>query len=187
MLKTAALVLVLVYAASAQRGIVCNGQGDYESYGRECCSTRNPCKIGQGDCDKDSECAGSLTCGKDNCASPFPSKADCCQTGCSGENACCSAREPCGLGEGDCDHDSECAGDLICAKGYTVGCIQGPNWDSADDCCLHPSSLSGVENFGQQVISGAGYIGVPNTNINVGALAEGITDTFEGWFGRRKK
>jgi hypothetical protein len=44
-----------------------------------------------------------------------------------------------------------------------------------------------VENFGQQVISGAGYIGVPNTNINVGALAEGITDTFEGWFGRRKK
>jgi len=182
MLKTAALVLVLVYAASAQRGIVCNGQGDYESYGRECCSTRNQCGIGQGDCDKDSECAGSLTCGKDNCPAPFPSKADCCQKGCSGGNSCCTSEQPCGLGEGDCDSDSECTGDLICHKGYTVGCEKGPNWDSSDDCCLDLSKLPAGFDVGHKINQVGSQVGIPGTNLNAQALSEGIVDLF----GRRK-
>merc|ERR1711962_1809172 len=45
------------------------------------CTSSGPCTFGQGDCDKDTECSGSLVCGKDNCRD-FNSKAepsyDCC-------------------------------------------------------------------------------------------------------------
>merc|ERR1711992_526723 len=61
---------------------VCNGIGfPYDPYFRECCSSSKPCGLNEGDCDKDSECSGSLVCGKNNCPSPFPSNADCCEAG----------------------------------------------------------------------------------------------------------
>merc|ERR1711962_1122372 len=48
------------------------------------CTLSGPCTFGQGDCDKDTECSGSLVCGKDNCKD-FNSKAhssyDCCTNG----------------------------------------------------------------------------------------------------------
>jgi len=43
---------------------------------------------------------------------------------------CCSTSTPCGIGQGDCDHDLHCAGDLVCGKnncGYQF-------WSTAD-CC----------------------------------------------------
>ena len=46
----------------------------------ECCSSNIPCGSGQGDCDGDTECAGDLICGKNNCGPEFLwSSADCCQ------------------------------------------------------------------------------------------------------------
>ena len=54
---------------------VCNGV-EFDS---ECCSKYEKCCINQGDCDSDNECSGALVCGKDNCPSPFPSDADCCE------------------------------------------------------------------------------------------------------------
>ena len=51
-----------------------------------CCSSTNPCDIGGGDCDRDSDCLGDLTCGNDNCKIDFSSSgsnwhqsADCCE------------------------------------------------------------------------------------------------------------
>ena len=43
-----------------------------------CCSIegRGLCKLGEGDCDKDSDCEGSLVCGDDNC--PWGDGDDCC-------------------------------------------------------------------------------------------------------------
>ena len=35
--------------------------------GDSCCNSANPCKEGEGDCDNDSQCAGTLVCGTDNC------------------------------------------------------------------------------------------------------------------------
>ena len=32
-----------------------------------CCTDSFPCANGEGDCDSDSECAGNLVCGEDNC------------------------------------------------------------------------------------------------------------------------
>ena len=59
---------------------VCNGIGfPYDSHFRECCSSSKPCGINQGDCDRDTDCSGSLVCGSNNCPSPFPSNADCCE------------------------------------------------------------------------------------------------------------
>ena len=50
-----------------------------------CCSAANPCSIGGGDCNRDSDCAGNLKCGRDNCRGDFSSSgsnwsraADCC-------------------------------------------------------------------------------------------------------------
>jgi len=54
-----------------------------------CCSTSNRCGVGQGDCDRDSDCQDGLICGNDNCPSFIPGahrRADCCtkQTGLAG-------------------------------------------------------------------------------------------------------
>ena len=37
-----------------------------------CCSNKNPCSKGKGDCDSDSDCKGNLICGIDNCHTEFP-------------------------------------------------------------------------------------------------------------------
>ena len=46
-----------------------------------CCSSSNLCGADEGDCDNDSECAGSLICGTNNCPSGFlmGTKFDCCK------------------------------------------------------------------------------------------------------------
>ena len=51
----------------------------WSKYNSECCSVKNPCGKGEGDCDKNTECIGNLVCGTNNCGTKFPnSKADCC-------------------------------------------------------------------------------------------------------------
>ena len=42
---------------------------------------------------------------------------------------CCTSSSQCGHGEGDCDYDSDCAGDLVCG---TNNCADGV---SGLDCC----------------------------------------------------
>ncbi|XP_023348690.1 latent-transforming growth factor beta-binding protein 1-like [Eurytemora carolleeae] len=62
---------------------------------------------------------------------------------CSGSEGCCrrtgSGRELCGLWEGDCNNDNECAGTLKCGNN---NCVQhwgeGGLWDAEDDCCEPP-------------------------------------------------
>ena len=43
-----------------------------------CCTSANPCSIGEGDCDSDDQCYGDLKCGLDNCIGFGDSGADCC-------------------------------------------------------------------------------------------------------------
>ena len=49
----------------------CNGDGS-------CCTSSNRCGIGEGDCDEDNDCYGSLVCNNDlnNCA--WGGNDDCC-------------------------------------------------------------------------------------------------------------
>ena len=52
---------------------------------------------------------------------------------CDGGDACCTSRpEKCGIDEGDCDDDAECAGNLICGQN---NCGGRPGFDDTDDCC----------------------------------------------------
>ena len=54
-------------------------------------------------------------------------------------SSCCSSSNPCGISEGDCDHDNECSGSLLCG---TNNCfripIQMKTFDVYDDCCYDP-------------------------------------------------
>jgi len=55
----------------------------WEKFSWSCCSPKTPCGVGEGDCDKDSDCAGELVCGKNNCPEEFKAKVgrnkpDCC-------------------------------------------------------------------------------------------------------------
>ena len=85
------------------------------------CTDCGTCGFGEGDCDRDSDCAAGLVCtdnigadfgfnpGIDVCVSP--------DGGCPvnrGTGRFCTLCGPCGSGEGDCDNDDECAGSLRC-------------------------------------------------------------------------
>ena len=109
-----------------------------------------PCGEGQGDCDDDSECEGSLVCGHVNCVNS--SITDCCALTCNNHSDClsgecnfkdntcrynsdtvdwskCSQNTPCADGEGDCDHHNDCEGGLLCG---TDNCATG---QAGKDCC----------------------------------------------------
>ena len=60
---------------------------------------------------------------------------------CTGGNECCD-KQMCGEGEGDCDADSQCTGNLKCGdSNCSWGSKEGlGRWGSADDCCYDPSS-----------------------------------------------
>ena len=46
------------------------------------------------------------------------------------DEGCCTEDNPCVEGDGDCDDNSECAGDLECSK--TPNCP----WGDGDTCCM---------------------------------------------------
>jgi len=63
------------------------------------------------------------------------------QDACYGGDSCCDSGG-CLAGEGDCDMDSQCAGDLICGKNNCVG----DGFDSDDDCCVADPSPNPIAN-----------------------------------------
>lgn len=121
------------------------------------CPTFNPlnpdwtpgCRIGagEGDCDTDEDCGGSLIC-KQNIGKAVHANAsaslDICDyppdPGC-GSRAncapdCCTPDCPCGLGEGDCERDVDCRPGLICLE--NVGANFGR--ESWVDVCTMPAA-----------------------------------------------
>ena len=63
----------LFLLADALRRKRCNGEDN------TCCTEENPCTEGDGDCDNDRHCSGSLVCGNDNCVGHgFDGSDDCC-------------------------------------------------------------------------------------------------------------
>ena len=61
---------------------------------------------------------------------------------CTGEdNDCCSDLQPCGLGQGDCDTDSQCADSLVCGSD---NCHHSRllSFDLTDDCCEASDDMS---------------------------------------------
>ena len=52
---------------------------------------------------------------------------------CRGGDHCCRPDDPCALGEGDCNHDHDCQGVMICGEDNCP--TSGGRWDAEDDCC----------------------------------------------------
>merc|ERR1719435_773828 len=52
---------------------------------------------------------------------------------CCGGHDCCTSVKPCGVGEGDCDTDADCQGNLTCGKNNCPA--NDDNYDDTDDCC----------------------------------------------------
>ena len=61
--------------------------------GEQCCHRGHlgECGIGEGDCNDDIDCAGSLVCGKNNCGKTgglWDPEDDCCENRCSSDHPC---------------------------------------------------------------------------------------------------
>ena len=64
---------------------------------------------------------------------------DPCSSGNEAEIAdCCKTEAPCSFGQGDCDNDSECEGELICGRN---NCGAVFPWTGADCCTIQPGSF----------------------------------------------
>ena len=103
------------------------------------CSETHPCDEGEGDCDNDRECDGSLVCGKNNCNTDFDLdydvsvNMDCCRQPRVMDWEWCSSDNKCGHGEGDCDSDDECETGTTCG---TNNCLTlGTSTNEYKDCC----------------------------------------------------
>ncbi len=105
------------------------GHGDY-------CRDCGPCSEGQGDCDGAAECESGLICAENVGADyGWASTVDVCEapTVCPhpiGHWDYCKDCGPCTEGQGDCDSNGECAGDLICDF------VPGTDYCSAPGCTL---------------------------------------------------
>ena len=91
-----------------------NGHVDY-------CRDYGPCSVGQGDCDRNSECESGLECRRNVGATyGFPANYDVCEAASSGGQIghvdYCRDSGPCSAGEGDCDNTSECESGLECSR-----------------------------------------------------------------------
>ena len=130
------------------RGLRCFG---VPSTHWSCCSSTHKCGVDQGDCDSDSDCSSGLICGTNNCqpkksGSNWHNLADCCVSKCSQASTatwnCCSSSNPCDVGGGDCDSDSECSGNLRCGNDncQRSNPFPGWTWHSLADCCTSPGN-----------------------------------------------
>ena len=54
----------------------------------------------------------------------------------------CTSSQQCGKGEGDCDTDADCAGNLKCGdgkNGFDNNCDTSLGFPSSYDCCFDPA------------------------------------------------
>ncbi len=68
-----------------------------------------------------------------------------------GDNDCCTEDNQCGIGEGDCDSDDDCLGDLVCGDdncaasdlppGLDPALFGGNGFSGSDDCCTVPGEI----------------------------------------------
>ena len=70
-------VISLRYCFLANQ-VSCTGGSREDMHG--CCTKKNPCSIGEGDCKDNDDCEGDLICGQNNCDDKFTwDSADCCK------------------------------------------------------------------------------------------------------------
>mmetsp|Transcript_13320 Transcript_13320/g.28769 ORF Transcript_13320/g.28769 Transcript_13320/m.28769 type:complete len:787 (+) Transcript_13320:1072-3432(+) len=134
-----------------------------------------PLRDCEGDCDNDSECAGSLRCfardgteavpgcdGAGNSATDYCAVKSATDLWIVGDEGLPAGAFPLGVCEGDCDSNFDCEGTLICEQRGGVELVPGCSGlgTSAKDYCRYPSltyagnNNSPVENFPLSVCEG---------------------------------
>jgi hypothetical protein len=106
-------------------------------YCRDC----GPCGAGEADCDTDDECTGGLICAQNVGAQyGYPATWDVCACPWApGDANYCRDCGPCGVGQGDCDADAECAEGTACHS--NVGARYGLPADyDVCECALTPGA-----------------------------------------------
>jgi len=114
----------------------------------DCCKNKvGGCREYEGDCDSDDECADNFVCGTNNChtldrysGKNINETADCCIPltdtdkvgGALDWNKACTNNTQCAEGQGDCDHDGHCQGQLICGIN---NCDTANGANETADCC----------------------------------------------------
>ena len=60
-----------------------------------------------------------------------------CSNGTIASTSCCTSSNPCGEGEGDCDSDEDCMGNLKCGEGsgHNDNCDNTLGFSGDSDCC----------------------------------------------------
>ena len=54
-------------------------------------------------------------------------------------NDCCEIDHPCGKGQGDCDDDIQCAGELVCLENRC-----GEGFRTGADCCNKQEAIGSI-------------------------------------------
>ncbi len=151
----------------AEEGIDCGGPcgsclrpASLVAGGGDFCSDLFPCVLGEGDCDADSQCLGTLVCGEDN--GPrfgLPRGYDACERGPTalppGDPEFCTQEGVlCDVGEGDCERD-ECRAGLVCGED------NGPRFglSSSTDACVDAQCTNGVQDPGEEASDCGGPCG----------------------------
>jgi len=106
-----------------------------------------------------------------------------------GKDACCSSDNKCGLGEGDCDGNADCQGDLVCREGLNNCRLFNPNAKADADCCIpgwmyqFASGVSVKSHSSNRVV-----LNTPRTMADCLYLYIACTDYQEpGWPGNKDK
>eukprot|EP01064_Diplonema_japonicum_P018641 TRINITY_DN2733_c1_g1_i5.p1 TRINITY_DN2733_c1_g1~~TRINITY_DN2733_c1_g1_i5.p1 ORF type:complete len:355 (+),score=54.39 TRINITY_DN2733_c1_g1_i5:54-1067(+) len=135
-------------SGSQPKGMMLGGVWDWD----KCVNTQ--CKLGEGDCDTDSECVDGLVCGHNNCKTMHPAEADlympladCCEVIQPLHLDYCVKNPGCGFGVGDCDDDTHCDAGLVC--GHNNCRAMNPSTDPVlihhkADCCVTCAAVTAV-------------------------------------------
>jgi len=130
--NAAAIVSISDDLAEATRCTAVDWSGSYD-----CCTSANPCSIGQGDCNENDHttCSGDLKCGVNNCYSEFgfgDGHADCCILTGIHDNAANIANNAADISSNDAEILS-ISNDLAEAAKCTA-----IDWSGYYDCCTSP-------------------------------------------------
>ena len=88
------------------------------------CHFSQQCGAGEGDCDNDDQCPSGLSCVQNvGDRYSWPVGVDVCEGIQTWDWDYCRSSSQCGVGEGDCDHDGQCQGELVCR--HNVGASYG--------------------------------------------------------------
>ena len=174
--------------ASFAQGLTKGTPGAINGATNYCDDEFNLCGLGEGDCDRGSQCEAGLICGRDNGfkfgfdppGSDVCVPAHCEDNAVSGDESgldcggscgecpvlnpysvgdplyCADPNFPCGVGEGDCRLDSECAGALIC--GFNNGDKFG--FSSGLDVCVPAHCQDNVLSGNESAVDCGGSCGM---------------------------